>query len=130
MLGGLLRELEARFPWLSIGFRTRRDAELPAFLISLTMHGILLMCLAFAGYHVQLESSREFQGGVVDNLMLSSDSTFQDLDQSTKPPSPIAAAGTFAPLSPQRSRLGQALLEVCRALFRNRLRQANWRPNL
>jgi von Willebrand factor type A domain len=61
------------------------------------MHGILLACLAFAGYRVHQESNREFQGGVVDNLMSSSYSTFQDLDQSSNPPPFVAAAGSFAP---------------------------------
>ena len=89
--------LEARFPWLSTWLGGRLEVELPAFLVSLTMHGILLVCLAFAGYRVHQESNREFQGEVVDNLMPSSDSTYQDLDQSANPPASIAAAGSFAP---------------------------------
>ena len=97
MFGDLLRDLEARFPWLSTWLGGRLEVELPAFLVSLTMHGLLLMGLAFAGYRVHQESSREFQSGVVDNLMPVSDSTYQDLDQTANPPAPIAAAGSFAP---------------------------------
>ena len=89
---------EARFPLVVDLVRCDGlRVELPAFLVSLTMHGLLLVCLAFRGYRVHQESSREFQGGVVDNLMPSSDSTFQDLDQSSNPPPTIAAAGSFAP---------------------------------
>ena len=72
MFGDLFRDLEARFPWLSTWFGGRLEIELPAFLVSLTMHGLLLVGLAFAGYRVHQESSREFQSGVVDNLVPSS----------------------------------------------------------
>jgi hypothetical protein len=97
VFGNLFRNMAARFPWLSTWFGGRLELELPAFLVSLTMHGLLLVCLAFVGYRVQQESSREFNSGVVDNLMPSSDSTYQDLDQSANPPAKIAAAGSFAP---------------------------------
>ena len=97
MFGELYRELEARFPWLLAGLRGRFQIEFPAFLVSLTMHGILLVCLAFVGYRVHQEASREFQSGLVDNLMPSSASTFQDLDQTASPPVPNATAGSFAP---------------------------------
>ena len=97
MFGDLFRDLQARFPWLSTWLGGRLEVELPAFLVSLTMHGILLVCLALAGYRVHQEANREFQANVVDNLMPSSDSTFQDLDQSTNPPATVAAAGSFAP---------------------------------
>ena len=50
MVGDVVRELEVRFPWLSSWFGDRLDIELPAFLVSLTMHGLLLVSLAFAGY--------------------------------------------------------------------------------
>ena len=97
MFGNVFRNLEMQFPWLSTWLDGRLELELPAFLVSLTMHGLLLVCLAFAGYRVHQESSREFQSGVVDNLMPPSDSTFQDLDQSANPPALVAAAGSFAP---------------------------------
>ena len=95
MFGDLFRDLEARFPWLSTWLGGRLEVELPAFLVSLTMHGFLLVCLAFAGYRVHQESSREFQGGVVDNLVPSSDSTFQDLDQSANPPAHDRCSGVI-----------------------------------
>jgi hypothetical protein len=97
VFGNLFRNLAARSPWLSTWFPGRLELELPAFLVSLTMHGLVLVALAFVGYRVHQESTREFQSGVVDNLMPSSDSTYQDLDQSANPPATIAAAGSFAP---------------------------------
>jgi hypothetical protein len=97
VVGNLFRNLAERYPWLSTWFDGRLEVELPAFLVSLTIHGLLLVCLAFVGYRVNQESSREFSSGVVDNSMPLSDSTFQDLDQSANPPATIAAAGSFAP---------------------------------
>ena len=97
MFGDLLRNIEARLPWLSTWLGGRLEVELPAFLVSATMHGLLLVGLAFAGYRVNRESSREFQSVLVDNLVPASDSTYQDLDQTANPPAPIAAAGSFAP---------------------------------
>ena len=70
---------------------------MPAFLVSLTMHGLLLVGLAFAGYRVHQESSHEFQSGVVDNTLMPSDSTYQDLDQTANPPALITKAGSFTP---------------------------------
>jgi len=92
----MVRGLEARFPWLSTWLGGRLEIELPAFLISLTVHGLLLVGLAFAGYRVHQEVQREFQGGVMDNLV-PSESTYQDLDQSANPPAPAPAAGSFTP---------------------------------
>ncbi len=97
MFDNLFRDLQVRFPWLSTWMGGRLEVELPAFLVSLTMHGLLLVCLAFAGYRVHQETNHEFQGGVADNLMPPSDSMFQDLDQSANPPATVAAAGSFAP---------------------------------
>ena len=97
MFGDVFRTLEARFPLMLTWMHARWESELPAFLVSLTAHGILLMCLAFAGYRAHQESNREFQGGVVDNLMPPSESIFQNLDQSSNPPPRVAAAGSFAP---------------------------------
>ena len=71
VLGNRFRDLQARFPWLSTSSGGQLEVELPAFLVSLTIHGILLACLAFAGYRVHQESNREFQGGLVDNVMSS-----------------------------------------------------------
>jgi len=96
VVGDMVRGLEARFPWLSSWLGGRLEIELPAFLISMTMHGLLLVGLAFAGYRVHQEVRREFQSGMMDNLV-SSESTYQDLDQSANPPAPVAAAGSFAP---------------------------------
>jgi hypothetical protein len=62
----------------------------------MTMHGLLLVGLAFAGYRVRQEARREFQSGLIDNRV-SSESTYQDLDQSADPPAPVAPAGSFAP---------------------------------
>ena len=97
VFGNLFRDLEARFPWLSTWLGGRLEVELPAFLVSLTMHGLLLVGLAFAGYRVHQESSHEFQSGVVDNTLMPSDSTYQDLDQTANPPALITKAGSFTP---------------------------------
>ena len=55
MVGDLVRGLEARLPWLSTWFGDRLEIELPAFLVSLAAHGVLLVSLAFAGYSVHHE---------------------------------------------------------------------------
>jgi hypothetical protein len=60
------------------------------------MHVLLLVGLAFVGYQVRRDARREFKGEVVDNVV-TSDATFQDLDQSASPPLPGPAAGSFAP---------------------------------
>jgi hypothetical protein len=92
----MLRDLEARLPWLARWLGGRLDIELPALTLSLVMHGLILGGLAFAGYQAHRESQREFRSEVVDSR-LTSDSTFQDLDQSAEPPAEMPAAGSFAP---------------------------------
>jgi hypothetical protein len=92
----MLRGLEARFPGLSSWFGDRLDIELPAFLVSLLIHGLLLISLAFAGYTVHKDVMREFTSAVADNAV-APESTFQDLDQTANPAPPEAAAGSFAP---------------------------------
>jgi len=92
----MVRGLEVRFPWLSRWLGGRLEIELPALMLSLTIHGLLLVSLAFAGYRVHREVHREFQSGVMDNLV-PSESTYQDLDQSANPPASMATAGSFAP---------------------------------
>ena len=97
MFGNVFRNLETQLLQASTRLHARLEPELPAFLVSFTVHGILLMCLAFAGYRVHQVSSREFQGSVLDNLVPASESRFQDLDQSSNPPPLVAPAGSFAP---------------------------------
>jgi hypothetical protein len=101
VVANMLRGLEARFPWLATWSGGRLDIEVPAFIMSLAFHALLLMGLAFAGYQVHREAaSRAFRSEVVDNL-IPSDSTYQDLDQSSGPMAEVPAAGSFAPtLSP------------------------------
>jgi len=96
VVGNLLRGLESRFPWLATWTGGRLDIELPALFMSLTVHGLLLVSLAFAVDQAHRESHREFRSEMMDNLV-SSDSTYQELDQSADPPAPMAAAGSFAP---------------------------------
>jgi hypothetical protein len=64
--------------------------------MSLLMHGLLLVGLAFAGYQMHREGLREFRSELMDNRM-SSEMMYQDLDQSADPPAPMPAAGSFAP---------------------------------
>jgi hypothetical protein len=92
----VVRGIEARFPWLSAWLGDRLEFELPAFLASLTVHGLLLVGLAFAGYRVHREVQREFRSEALDNVV-GSDSTYPDLDQTADPPAPVSAAGSFAP---------------------------------
>ena len=96
MVADFVRGLEHRFPWLSTWLGGRLEIELPAFMMSLTMHGLLLVCLGLAGYRVHQEAHHEIQSGGVDNLV-PSESTYQDLDMTANPSAPIAAAGSFAP---------------------------------
>jgi von Willebrand factor type A domain len=96
VLGAAIQRLEAQFPWLLERLGRRPDIELPAFLVSISLHGLLLVGLAFAGYQVHHEIQREFKSEVVDNL-ISTDSTYQDLDQSADPPASEPVAGSFAP---------------------------------
>src|SRR5689334_3769875 len=81
VVGEMLRDLEARFPWLARWSGGRLDIELPALGLSLLMHGLILAGLAFAGYQVHREAQREFRSELMDNR-LPSDLAFQDLDQS------------------------------------------------
>ncbi len=96
MVGDFVRRLEERFPWLLKWLGGRLEFELPAFMMSLTMHGLLLACLALAGYRVRQEVRHEFRSGVDDNLV-TSESTYQDLDISADPPRSVTTAGSFAP---------------------------------
>ena len=96
MVADVVRELAARFPWLSSLVGERLEIDLPALLISLTMHGLLLVSLAIAGYRVHHEAGREFQSGLVVDNTVAVYSTFQDLDQTNSLPAPITAAGSFA----------------------------------
>jgi len=96
VVADLVRRLEGRFPWISTLLGDRPDIELPALILSLTMHGLLLVGLALASYHAHRELQRKFKSAVVDGA-ISADSTFQDLDQSASPPALEAQAGSFAP---------------------------------
>lgn len=96
MVAEVVRRLSERFPWISAVLGDRPDIELPAFVMSLTMHGLLLMGLALGSYHAHREAQRAFTSEIVDNLV-SADSNFQDLDQSDKPPVLEPVAGSFAP---------------------------------
>jgi hypothetical protein len=97
VLGNLLQRLEDRAPWLCSRLGIRLDTELPAYVVSLTVHALLLVTLALATHGVGKMMPREFHSGPLDTTILATDSTFQDLDQSPEPPSTIPQAGSFAP---------------------------------
>lgn len=97
MLANLLRKIDVRAPWLGILLGSRPDLEVPAYMVSLTVHAMFLVLLAFAGHQVHQVVQREFRSQAPDSSLNLSESTFQDLDQSAEPPSMIAAAGSFAP---------------------------------
>ena len=124
MFVNLARELKVRFPWLSGWFGEHLEVDLTAFLASLTMHGLLLVALAFVGYRVHQESSREFHSDVVDSAKLSSDSTFQDLDQTANPPATIPAAGSLPRRFCRRSRFRR--VGWSRAESRGTRRRIGW----
>jgi hypothetical protein len=76
-------------------FGERLDIELPALMMSLTVHGLLLVGLAFAGYQVRQEVRREFQSGLASDNLVPFESTYQDLDQPDSAPTQVPAAGSF-----------------------------------
>jgi hypothetical protein len=92
VLDNLIRKLDGRLSWPG----QRSDFELPAYMASLTLHALLLVVLAVVGHQVHRVAQREFRSQVLDSS-LGNESTFQDLDQSSEPPSLIPAAGSFAP---------------------------------
>jgi len=97
VLANLLRKLDARAPWLGSLLGNRLELEVPAYLVSLTFHALFLVLLGLAGHRVHQVVQHEFRSQVLDSTLNTSESTFQDLDQSAEPPSLIPAAGSFAP---------------------------------
>ena len=93
----LLRKLNAHMPWLGEWLGNRLDLEVPAYMVSLTAHAVLLIGLALVGHQVHQVVQREFRSQIPDSALSSSDSTFQDLDQTAQPPAMVPAAGSFAP---------------------------------
>lgn len=99
MLKTLLQQLAARFLRLEEEASGRPGTAISALLVSLTIHAMVLVGLAFAGHQVQEVVQREFTSEVGSQPMdfLETDSTFQDLDQDETPPV-LEASGSFAPL--------------------------------
>lgn len=99
MLKKTLRRLADRALRLDEETKGRPGTTISAFLVSLTIHAIALVGLAFAGHHVQEVVQREFTSEVGSQPMefLETDSTFQDLDQDDSFPV-MEAGGSFAPL--------------------------------
>ncbi|MDR3619290.1 MAG: VWA domain-containing protein [Paludisphaera borealis] len=97
MVDRILRKLEALSTWSGFGATARGGASAPAFMVSLSLHAVLLVGLAFAGHHVNEAVQREFSSrvGGLDGA-LSVDSTLQDLDQNDATPV-MEAGGSFAP---------------------------------
>ena len=89
VLANLLRKLDTRVPWIVSPGGSRLELEIPAYMVSLTVHALFLVILALAGHHVHKVVQRELQSQVLDSAITSSESTFQDLDQSSEPPSAI-----------------------------------------
>ena len=97
MLDDLGKKLEVHAPWLGDLFGKRLDHEIPAYMVSLTVHALFLLILALVGVQVHQVVQRELRSQVLDSALGASESTFQDLDQSTERPSMIPTAGSFAP---------------------------------
>ena len=108
MLANLLRKLGTRAPWLGTLLGNRLDLEVPAYMVSLTVHALFLVLLALAGHRVHQVVQREFRSRVLDSALSASESTFQDLDQSAEPPSMTPTAGSFARTWRRRSPRYQA----------------------
>jgi hypothetical protein len=77
--------------------RERLDLEIPAYMVSLTVHALFLVVLALVGHHVNYVVPHDLQSRMLDSALPPSESTFQDLAQSPEFPSTIPAAGSFAP---------------------------------
>ncbi len=97
MRANLLRKLDTQAPWWGNLLGNRLDQEVPAYLVSLTVHALLLVILGLVGHHVHQVVERELHSQIPDSALSGSDSTYQDLDQSAEPPSMTPAAGSFAP---------------------------------
>ena len=97
VLANLFRKLDTQAPWLGTLLGNRPDLEVPSYMVSLTVHALLLVLLGLASHRVHQVVQREFRSQVLDSALSASESTFQDLDQSAAPPSMIPAAGSFAP---------------------------------
>ncbi len=97
MLANLLRKLDTQAPWLGTLLGNRLELEVPAYMVSLTVHALFLVFLGLAGHRVQQAVQHEFSSQVLDSTLSASESTFQDLDQSAEPPAMTPAAGSFAP---------------------------------
>ena len=96
MLANLLRKLDTRAPGLGTVLGNRLELEVPAYMVSLTVHALFLVLLGLAGHRVHQVVQREIRSQILDSALSASESTFQDLDQSAEPPSMTPAAGSFA----------------------------------
>ena len=99
MLKKTFRQLAARARRLDQEAGGRPGTTISAFLVSLTIHALVLVGLAFAGHQVQEVVQLEFSSEVGSRTLdfLETDSTFQDLDQDDSFPV-MEAGGSFAPL--------------------------------
>jgi hypothetical protein len=95
-----LRRLDQQYPELSRWVGGRLDIEVPALLVSMGVHLVLLGMLATVGYAVHQEVHRDFQSRVEVRPGMSdleSGIDFQDLDMADKPLTTEPLAGSFSP---------------------------------
>ncbi|AGA24471.1 vWA domain-containing protein [Singulisphaera acidiphila] len=95
-----LRGLDRRYPQVSRWLGGRLDIEVPAILVSVGVHAVLMLGLGMAGLAVQHEVQREFQSRVEDHTVLGeldAKADFQDLDMEDKPLTNTAVGGSFSP---------------------------------
>ena len=97
MLAHLLRKLDTQMPWLGTALGNRLELEIPAYMVSLSMHALFLVLLGLVGHRVHQVVQPEFPSRVLDSALSSTESTFQDLDQGADTLSITPAAGSFAP---------------------------------
>ena len=95
MLAKMLRKFDTQVPWLGTLLGSRPELEVPAYMVSLTVHALFLVLLGLVGHRVH-QVVRQFHSQVLDNALNTSESTYQNLDQGAEAPSLIPPAGSFA----------------------------------
>jgi hypothetical protein len=96
----MLRGLDRRYPQLSRWVGGRLDIEVPALLVSVGVHALLLLVLGLVATAVHHEVHREFQSRVDNHTELGeleAKADFQDLDMADKPLTNTPVGGAFAP---------------------------------
>jgi len=108
-----LRRLEARWPGLSSQLGGRLDVQLPAFVVSLVVHGGALTALALVGYAAQTEAPKVLESRVLvdSDLPEFSSVVVEDLDRGDEPLAMVESGSTAPTLGPMLAS-GQPLVTL------------------